>query len=155
MFTHTANCLSDSTVFEFRVACILKLRSLGYDTRPWQCQGGKQETQFAVDITLSPSVELCIIFPNGNRLARQKQSREPRWVRQCADEIATARHTTARKAVAFVGHAVLSPGLQNAEVYKSLGRFFSSLISQHRLPIPILEYDLWKSGVYICRRQCG
>jgi len=126
VFTHTAKCLSDSTLFEFRVACILKLRSLGYDTRLWQCQGGKQETQFAVDITLSPSVELCIIFPNGNRLARQKQSREPRWLRECADEIATALHTTASNAVAFVGDAVLSPGLQNAEVYENLGRFFHS-----------------------------
>ena len=123
-FNQTAKVLSDSTVFEFRVACILQLRSLGYDTRLWRCHGGYQETQFAVDITLSRSVDLCIIFPNGNCLARQQQCREPRWVKKCADEMSTALHATARLAVAFVGDAMLSPGVQNAEVYKILGKSF-------------------------------
>ena len=95
---------------------------LGYDTKMWQCHGGAHETQFAVDIIFSPHVDLSIIFPNGNRLARQQQCREPHWVKGCAAEIATALHTTSVNAVAFVGEAVLSPGLQNAEVYKELGR---------------------------------
>ena len=131
-FTRTAKLLSDSTVFEFRVACIVKLRSLGYDMRLWHCQVGKQETDFAVDITLSTSVDLCIIFPNGNRLARQQHYRQQSWVGRCADEMATALHATSRVAVAFVGEAALSPGVRYAAVFQKLGWYFLSLIShQH------------------------
>ena len=60
----TFKFLSDSTVLEFRVACIMKLRSFGYDMRLWQCHGGFQQTQFAVDITPSKKIDLRIIFPN-------------------------------------------------------------------------------------------
>lgn len=122
-FSKTAKLLSDSTLFEFRVACILKLRSLGYDMRLWHCQGGKQETEFAVDITLSASVGLCIIFPNGNRLASQQHYRKPAWLGRCADEIATALHATAHAAVAFVGDAILSPGVRYTSAYQKLGLF--------------------------------
>ena len=57
-------------------------------------------------------------------MARQQHVREPYWAKPCADEMATALAATAQYAVAFVGDAELSPGVQNAEVYERLGRFF-------------------------------
>ena len=115
-FSQTATCLSDSTVLEFRVECILKLRDLGYDTKRWHCKGGAYETQFAVDILLSPSVDLSIVFPNGVRLSKQQDCREPYWLEPCCAQMATALHMTSAKAVAFVGDASLSPGLEHAAV---------------------------------------
>ena len=92
--------------------------------RLWHCQGGKQETEFAVDIILSESVDLCIIFPNGNRLASQQHYRQGSWVGRCADEMATALHATARMAVAFVGGPIPPPGVRCAAVFQKLGLFF-------------------------------
>ena len=119
-FDKTAKLLSDSTFTAFRVGCCLTLRALGYDVKIWQCRPGARETDFAVDIMLSPYVDLAIVVPNGNKLARQQDTRELRWIRQSSQEMATSLFETARRAVMFVGHADLSPGVARTDYYARL-----------------------------------
>ena len=66
LFDRTAKFLSDSTFTEFRAACCLVLRNLGFDLKLWHCRPGARETEFAVYIMLSPQVDLSIVVPNGN-----------------------------------------------------------------------------------------
>ena len=82
---------------------------MGFDCKMWQCRANAQETQFAVSILLAPYVDMSIVFPNGNRLAKQQESSEPKWLKKCCEEVATALAMTSVHTVAFVGEASMVP----------------------------------------------
>ena len=131
----TAKLLSDSTFTEFRAACCLALRNVSYDVKLWHCCPGAQESEFAVSIMLSPKVDLCIVVPNGNKLSRHKLMREPQWLPDVCREISTAMHHTSSHGVAFVGDASLSPGLEQADLYKYLVPMLQSRLRECGVPL--------------------
>ena len=48
--SHTAKCLTDSTLGEFRRTCILALREKGFDTKFWWCKPGTEESLSLIHI---------------------------------------------------------------------------------------------------------
>ena len=123
-----ASVIGDSTLAVFRRPVCLKLRQLGYDVCRFQSRSAAWENQIAVDITISPKVDLCLALPNGNRLAGEAQSKEPHWLRSCCENIGGALQCVAKRATVFVGHASLSPGVPHAEAYKVLVPIFHNLL---------------------------
>ena len=131
----TAKVLSDSTVLEFRAGCILKLRKLGYDTKMWRCKSGAQEASFAASVIMTPSVDLAIVFPNGNRLSRQEDPHERGWVQPAAQELSTALNLTAKEAVVFVGDGIYSPGVLHIDAYRQLVGHFQRRLGECGVPV--------------------
>jgi hypothetical protein len=92
----------------------------GYDVRKWCAKAGAWEEDVAVQVATSPSVDLNIVTPNGNRLSRQRDGHQPAWLDRTCEKVAESMRQTASQAVVFVGDASLSPGLQNASTYAML-----------------------------------
>ena len=136
----TAIVVSDSTLAEFRLACIMRLRELGYDTKRWICKQGALETQIACEIMTSPHADIAIVCPNGNGLAKQTKLRAHRWIDQCGEEIATALRTRASFGVCFVGNASLSPGVRNPHVYEQLVPKFQR--SLEKCGVPVVKWSI-------------
>ena len=111
------------------------LRKLGYDVSLFRSRGGANENQVAVDIAVSPHVDLCLAVPNGNRLAMQDQVSVPRWLRPTCGHIAGALQSVATKASLFVGDAILSPGVKHVNVYKVLVPMFQESLVYHNIPL--------------------
>jgi len=111
------------------------LRKLGYDVSLFRSRGGANENQVAVDIAVSPHVDLCLAVPNGNRLAMQDQSSVPRWLQPTCGHIAGALQSVATKASLFVGDAILSPGVKHVNVYKVLVPMFQESLVYHNIPL--------------------
>ena len=111
------------------------LRKLGYDVSLFRSRGGANENQVAVDIAVSPHVDLCLAVPNGNRLAMQDQVSVPRWLRPTCGHIAGALQSVATKASLFVGDAILSPGVKHGNVYKVLVPMFQERLVYHNIPL--------------------
>ena len=61
-----------------------------------------------------------IVAPNGNRLSRQKEARQPTWLDRTCGKVAAAIKATSNRAVVFVGDASLTPGLDNYAAYECL-----------------------------------
>ena len=49
-----------------------------FDMRFWDCRGGAWENKIAEYLAASPSTDLTIVCPNGNRLSRQSEQFVPR-----------------------------------------------------------------------------
>ena len=116
----------------------------------FRSHGGATESQVAMDIAVSPHVDLCLAVPNGNRLAIQDKSSVPHWLHACCGHIACALQSVASKASVFVGDATLSPGVKHVHVYKYLvGIYQESLLYQN---IPLVTsaqgIDLAEDGVH-------
>ena len=126
------------------------LRKLGYDVSLFRSRGGANENQVAVDIAVSPHVDLCLAVPNGNRLAMQDQSTVPRWLQPTCGHIAGALHSVATKASLFVGDAILSPGVKHVNVYKVLVPMFQESLVYHNIPLVsnAVGIELDKDGVH-------
>ena len=140
--SHTAKCLTDSTLGEFRRTCILALREKGFDTKFWWCKPGTEESNFASKILCSLKVHFAIIIPNGNRLAKEKDaSKELKWIDKTAREMATALHMTSQDAAIFVGNARLSPGVRNPQTYGRL--------------VPMLQRSLEKENLAVVKDAPG
>ena len=110
------------------------LRKHGYDVSLFRSRGGANENQVAVDIAVSPHVDLCLAVPNGNRLAIQDQLSIPRWLRPTCGHIAGALQSVAKKASVFVGDAELSPGVKHVQVYKYLVANYQESLLYHNIP---------------------
>ena len=128
------------------------LRNLSFDLKLWHCRPGARENEFAVDIMLSPQVDLSIVVPNGNKLSRQQRVHEPWWVRRSCREISTAMSKTSSRCVAFVGDASLSPGLKQADVYQHLVPMLQSIFRECGVPLVTAapEVELAIDGVHWC-----
>ena len=126
------------------------LRKLGYDVSLFRSRGGANENQVAVDIAVSPHVDLCLAVPNGNRLAMQDQSSVPRWLQPTCGHIAGALQSVATKASLFVGDAILSPGVKHVNVYKVLVPMFQESLVYHNIPLVsnAVGIELDKDGVH-------
>ena len=134
--SHTAKCLTDSTLGEFKRTCILALREKGFDTKFWWCKPGTEESNFASKILCSLKVHFAIIIPNGNRLAKEKDaSKEPKWIGKTAREMATALHMTSQDATIFVGNAWLSPGVRNPQTYGRLVPVLQRSLEEEKLAV--------------------
>ena len=103
--THTANAIGDSTFTEFRNEFAEQLRKRGYVLRLWSAKAGAWEEEVAVRVATSPTVDLNIVCPNGNRLSHQREARQPAWLDQTCGKIAAAMKASSKQAVVFVGEA--------------------------------------------------
>ena len=130
-----ASVIGDSTLSRFRRVACMTLAHLGYDVSLFQSRGNASESQVAVDIAASPQVDLCLALPNGNRLARQTQKTEPKWVLTCCGQIGCALQSVAKEATVFVGDASLSPGVPHAEVYTWLVPLYQAKFFQAGIPL--------------------
>jgi hypothetical protein len=124
----TCKVIGDSTWDGFRIPVCRQLRFHGYDVKCWQAKRGASEEQIAIDILTTPHTTLCIAAPNGNRLARQEEEWQPRWLKRTAGHIADALTKTSKRACVFVGEASLCPGVSNLVTYTTLvGNFREEL----------------------------
>ena len=103
--THTANAIGDSTFTEFRNEFAEQFRKRGYVLRLWWAKAGAWEEEVAVRVATSPTVDLNIVCPNGNRLSHQREARQPAWLDQTCGKIAAAMKASSKQAVVFVGEA--------------------------------------------------
>ena len=113
----------------------MALRELRYDVCMYRSSNGAWENQVAVDIAISPHVDLCLGFPNGNRLANQEQLSVPHWLHPCCGHIASALQSVATKACVFVGDASLSPGVKYEEAFKYLVPIYHQRLFYHGIPV--------------------
>ena len=132
---YSAKILSDSTFLKFRAEACLCLRRLGYDVKTWRCIGGVSEGDLAVHVATSGRTDLSISAPNGNRLARQNEVWEPRWLQRACGHISQAHKETSERAVVFVGSAVLCPGVANPDAYAALAPMFQAKLRDLGVPV--------------------
>ena len=99
------NTIGDSTFSEFRNEFADQLRKCGYDLRLWWAKAGAWEEEAAVRVVTSPTVNLNIVCPNGNRLSQQREARQPAWLDQTCGKLAAAIKASSAEAVVFVGDA--------------------------------------------------
>ena len=83
-----------------------------------------------MDIALSPHVDLCLAFPNGNGLACITEISEPTWIRRSCSYIGYCLKSVAKRATVFVGEAALCPGVPHPEVYKALLKQYHYRLTQ-------------------------
>ena len=133
-WSKTCKVISDSTLDGFRSIVCYKMRMLGYDVKAFICKGGKTESQVAIDIMLTPFVDLAIAIPNGNGLCKHPDDREPSWMDGVCRELATSLHCTARHAVVFFGDIDLSPLLADG-VYPQLVPMMQGKLRHYGVPV--------------------
>ena len=100
----------------FRLATCLALRKHGIDVSKWIARGGAHECEFAGNLINFRCAKWGIMFPNGNRLAKQQRLDDVSWLRDVAASVCASCSQFERSAV-FVGHASLSPGVKHPEAY--------------------------------------
>ena len=133
-WSKTCKVISDSTLDGFRSNVCYKMRMLGFDVKAFICKGGKTESQVAIDIMLTPFVDLAIAIPNGNRLCKHTDDREPSWMDCVCRELATSLHCTALHAVLFFGDIDLSPLLADG-VYPQLVPMMQGKLRHYGVPV--------------------
>ena len=133
--TRTSSCVGDSTLWPFREAVNRALRAKGVDLRAWKSLPGASEQEVAEALQEQPACDLAIVVPNGNRLAKQEETREPHWLRRCCDELAGAIKGRAKEAVVFVGDAVHSPGVKDSASYQVMISMYQEALRERGLSV--------------------
>ena len=122
--TKTCSVSTDSTLADFRHTTFRALREVGYDLIHWEAWGGAWEIEVA-KTPYTSGQDLVILVPNGNRLAKQKESRLPHWLPIAVAELARSARRSAKAATVFVGHPSATPSLANP-VYHALHEEYTS-----------------------------
>ena len=129
--------IGDSTFLEYRRPICQHLRkAFLFDVRWWVCRSGAWETSLAEDLAISPKTDTTVMCPNGNRMSLHRGPYdEPAWLKPNAANICGGLRETSTHAAVFVGHASLSPGLENKEVYARVTELYVNLFGGLGVPV--------------------
>ena len=139
---------TDSTVMCFRAEVHAAMRAEGIALVDWRELSGGWEERVAPALAHCHQADVALVFPNGNRCARQEQEGPVRWMSAAARTIAQSL-APFDKAAAFVGDAELAPGVARPNVY---GPLIADLQAQLKgQGVPVVQQcaaDLAADGVH-------
>ena len=107
--TQSVGIYSDSTVHNFRSVIHTALRQHQCDLRQWSVRGGACEDQVVASLDRSPPVDIALVFPNGNKLAKHREQHESGWICELVKKLVASAKGTARRACVYVGSEHMWP----------------------------------------------
>ena len=132
--TSTAVYSTDSTVMSFRADVNAALRRKGIDLVDWREQSGGWEADVAAQLSHCRVADYALIFPNGNRTAKQERVDEVAWMPATARGIARSLARFS-KGAAFIGKPEMSPGIKHPVAFAALTPTLQKQVKEAGVPL--------------------